>query len=71
MNQHRVYLKKISHLGNEAEIISKGNSHNGTLYKGDKVLTMDPTWMTKNFVKVTDLSGRIYKLESKILTDSH
>ena len=34
-------------------------SHNGTLYKGDKVLTMDPTWMAKNFVKVTDLSGRM------------
>ena len=46
-------------------------SHNGTLYKGDKVLTMDPMWMTKDFVKVTDLSGRIYKLERKILTDSH
>jgi len=45
--------------------------HNGTLYKDDKVLTTDPMWMTKDFVKVTDLSGRIYKLESKILTDSH
>jgi hypothetical protein len=46
-------------------------SHNGTLYKGDKVLTMDPKWMTKDIVKVTDLSGRIYRLESKLLTDSH
>ena len=25
LNQHRVYLKKISHLGNETEIVSKGN----------------------------------------------
>lgn len=46
-------------------------SHNGTLYKGDKVLTTDPMWMTKDVVKVTDLSGRIYRLESKLLTDSH
>ena len=46
-------------------------SHNGTLYKGDKVLTTDPMWMTKDIVKVTDLSGRIYRLESKLLTDSH
>ena len=46
-------------------------SHNGTLYKGDKVLTTDPMWMTKDIVKVTDLSVRIYRLESKLLTDSH
>ena len=46
-------------------------SHNGTLYKGDKVLTTDLMWMTKDIVKVTDLSGRIYRLESKLLTDSH
>jgi len=46
-------------------------SHNGTLYKGDKVLTMDPMWMTKDIVKVTDLSGRIYRLESKFLTNRH
>ena len=45
-------------------------SHNGTLYKGDKVLTTDPMWMTKDVVKVTDLSGRIYRLESKLLSDS-
>ena len=45
-------------------------SHNGTLYKGDKVLTTDPMWMTKSIVKVTDLSGRIYRLDSKILSDS-
>ena len=45
-------------------------SHNGTLYKGDKVLTTDPMWMTKSIVKVTDLSGRIYRLESKLLSDS-
>ena len=45
-------------------------SHNGTLYKGDKVLTTDPMWMTKNVVKVTDLSGRIYRLDRRYLTDS-
>lgn len=45
-------------------------SHNGTLYKGDKVLTTDPMWMTKDVVKVTDLSGRIYRLESKLLSNS-
>ena len=45
-------------------------SHNGTLYKGDKVLTTDPMWMTKDIVKVTDLSGRIYRLDRKYLTDS-
>ncbi len=45
-------------------------SHNGTLYKGDKVLTTDPMWMTKSIVKVTDLSGRIYRLDRKYLTDS-
>ena len=45
-------------------------SHNGTLYKGDKVLTTDPMWMTKDVVKVTDLSGRIYRLDSKLLSDS-
>lgn len=45
-------------------------SHNGTLYKGDKVLTTDPMWMTKDVVKVTDLSGRIYRLDRRYLTDS-
>ena len=45
-------------------------SHNGTLYKGDYVLTTDSMWMTKDVVKVTDLSGRIYRLESKLLSDS-
>ena len=45
-------------------------SHNGTLYKGDYVLTTDPMWMTKDIVKVTDLAGRIYRLQKKYLTDS-
>ncbi len=45
-------------------------SHNGTLYKGDYVLTTDLMWKTKDVVKVTDLSGRIYILENKYLSDS-
>jgi len=45
-------------------------SHNGTLYKGDYVLTTDAMWMTKDIVKVTDLSGRIYRLERTLLSDS-
>ena len=45
-------------------------SANGTLYKGDSVICLDPMWMTKDIVKVTDLSGRIYRLESKLLSDS-
>ena len=45
-------------------------SANGTLYKGDSVICLDPMWMTKDIVKVTDLSGRIYRIESKMLTDS-
>ena len=45
-------------------------SHNGTLYKGDKVLTMYPTGMTKNFVIYTYLSGINKKIEINILKDS-
>ena len=45
-------------------------SANGTLYKGDSVICLDPMWMTKDIVKVTDLSGRIYRIKSKMLTDS-
>ena len=45
-------------------------SANGTLYKGDSVICLDPMWMTKSIVKVTDLSGRIYRLDSKLLSDS-
>jgi hypothetical protein len=45
-------------------------SANGTLYKGDSVICLDPMWMTKDIVKVTDLAGRIYRLQKKYLTDS-
>jgi len=45
-------------------------SANGTIYKGDYVLTTDPVWMTKEVVKITDLAGRIFKVKRNILTNS-
>lgn len=37
-------------------------SAEGALYSGSVVITTDKTWPLKESVKVTDLSGKIYKL---------
>ena len=52
------------------KMVETYSSSNGTLYKGDYVLTTDQTWTEKESVKITDLSGRIYKLKKEYLTNS-
>jgi hypothetical protein len=37
-------------------------SAEGALYSGSVVITDDKTWPLKEIVKVTDLSGKIYRL---------
>jgi|TARA_B100000287_G_scaffold235318_1_gene221603 hypothetical protein len=37
-------------------------SAEGALYSGSVVITNDKTWPLKEIVKVTDLSGKIYRL---------
>ena len=46
-------------------------SHNGTLYKDTVVVTKDDDWKNKDVVKVTDLSGKIYRLDRKYLSNLH
>jgi|TARA_B100000902_G_C27003931_1_gene761282 hypothetical protein len=43
-------------------------SAEGALYSGSVVLTNDKEWPLKDNVKVTDLSGKIYKLPVKNLS---
>ena len=43
-------------------------SAEGALYSGSVVITNDKTWPLKEIVKVTDLSGKIYRLPVKNLS---
>lgn len=43
-------------------------SAEGALYSGSVVITTDKTWPLKEIVKVTDLSGKIYRLPVKNLS---
>ena len=43
-------------------------SAEGALYSGSVVITDDKEWPLKDNVKVTDLSGKIYKLPVKNLS---
>ncbi len=43
-------------------------SANGALYKKQVVMTEDPEWSSQEVVKITDLSGKIFRLPKIYLT---